>query len=104
MDKKEQEQRETIADDITARGSKLTGKPPDWVNKLDTLCARCEHSQIMRTKGSRNYTVWCHSFSAYVPPCIEECSSFYKQNEQSLREMTMAAKILDFRDTGGQYL
>lgn len=107
MDADEHTKRDTLADDLsrhTKSGWEQASKNPDWVMGLDSLCAGCEHSQIMRRKGNPNFSVYCHSFSQNVPPDIEECNQFFAINRMTIKDMTMIATLLDTREQGGQYL
>jgi hypothetical protein len=91
--------RDELQDRLAIQGSKLSD-PVDWVDRLDTLCARCSFSQIMRQKGERHYEVYCHNFSSTVPP-IEECSSFSEQNKLTLRDMVEIATLIEIKKKAG---
>jgi hypothetical protein len=91
--------RDELQDRLAIQGSKLSD-PVDWVDKLDTLCTRCSSSQIMRQKGERQYTVYCHNYGQNVPP-IEECSSFTEQNQLTLRDMVEIATLIEIKKKAG---
>ena len=92
--------RDVLSDQLYAAGSKLSNNTADWVEKLDSLCSRCEHSQIMRKKGDRHYNTYCHNFSQFVAP-LDECSAFSEQNKLTLREMTDIAGLINTKDKVG---
>ena len=73
----------------------LDRKQPDWVRQVNSICASCQHSQIIRRRGEPEHTVYCHNFSRIVPSDIEECSTHFPIGKQTLRELTQEAKLLD---------
>lgn len=62
-----------------------------------SLCDRCEHSSIIKTKDDKR-RVYCAEIFKFVPPNIEECSDFQGKGTLNKYDMEKTAWTIEVKN------